>query len=437
MATPPVLSIPTEIAQKIMQETLAASIAGTDHFPQPIRQDPPLCFTQICSGWRTISLNTPELWGAIRIDDDRSFLIPGELPPQVVSLWGSRAANRPRDIQLYTTDPDRAAVLLAESMKCFQRWRNISLVLPHETFTALVTHHGPFPMLRALKLSLPLSLSLSDWPVFGALTIPVKNAPLLRQVILPHFSNISVDTAWNQLKNLDITVTYGSVNDSDAARGISLLQACSNLTDLRFSLMDHRVNSFILPPVTFRSLRSLRMVGFSILRFLTVPRLTHLWVPCTDTERLATELPALLARSAGACLTQLSFHGMPLQVRTATFKRLLAAAGSVTDFQLTLNLSNAMTALRDVLHDQSEGDPVLPLLTTLRIQIAHVELTEELLEPLVETLRSRREVVANGWAVLEAFHLELEARAMLPSVVRDRFLAFRDEDMHVAIEYKS
>ncbi|KAJ6569440.1 hypothetical protein B0H19DRAFT_1066180 [Mycena capillaripes] len=408
MATPPVLSIPTEITQKIMQETLAASIAGTDHFPQPIRQDPPLCFTQICSGWRKISLNTPELWRAIRIDDDRSLSVPGELPPQVVSLWGSRAANRPRDIQLSTTDPDRAAALLAESMECCQRWRDISLMLPFQLFAALVAYHGPFPMLRALSLSLSQG--------HGALTIPVQNAPLLCKVILPHFSSISVDTAWNQLTSLDITV-------NDAARGISVLQAYSNLTDLRFSLMDHRVNSFILPPVTFRSLRSLRM----------------LWVHygTMDTERLATELPALLARSAGAYhLTQLSFHGMPLQVSTATLKRLLTAAGSVTDFQLTLNLSNAMTALRDVLNDESDGDPVLPLLTTLRVWIAHVELTEDLFEPLLETLRSRR-VVGHGWSVLEVFYLELGSRAMLPSVIRDRLLTFRDVGMHVVIDYKS
>ncbi|KAJ6569442.1 hypothetical protein B0H19DRAFT_1135481 [Mycena capillaripes] len=402
-----------------MQETLAASIAGTDRFPQPIPQDPPLSFTWICSEWRIISINTPELWEAIRVDD-KTLLVP----LQVVSLWGSRTANRPRDIQLQTYDPERGAALLAKDMESCQRWRDISLMLPVQSFAALVAYNGPFPMLQVFSLSISQG--------YEGVTIPVRNAPLLRKLMLQHFPTTSVDTAWNQLTTLDVTV-------DDVESAISALQACSNLTDLRFSVRDRRVRSLILRPVTLPSLRSLHILGYSILRFLTIPHLTRLearlWVS-NFIDQLATELPALLARSGACPFTQLSFQ-WSFNLSNATFRGLLAAAGSVTEFQLTFHQNSAATALRDVLHDQSEGDPVLPLLTTLRVRIGHVESTEELFEPLLETLRSRREVVVHGQAVLEVFCLELDPPAVLPSGVRDRLLAFRDVGMHVVIDYKS
>ncbi|KAJ7652098.1 hypothetical protein DFH06DRAFT_1206757 [Mycena polygramma] len=174
-AEPPILSIPMELTQKIMQETLAASTADSGRLPQPFTRKPPLLFTRICRQWRNISVNTPELWQAIQVDRNTATV-----RPKVVSLWASRAANHPLDIQLEDVcnrDSRRGAVLLKESMKFYQQWRDIRLVLPIESFRALDADRGPFPILRSLHIS-----ETSGPPKRLPIIITVQDAPLLRKL---------------------------------------------------------------------------------------------------------------------------------------------------------------------------------------------------------------------------------------------------------------
>ncbi|KAJ7652146.1 hypothetical protein DFH06DRAFT_542744 [Mycena polygramma] len=225
MSIPPILSIPMEITQIIMQDALAATIANTGCFPRPFTWTPPLLFTRICKEWRDISLNTPELWQAIQVDDRSTPAVP----PEVVSLWSSRAANRPRYIRLEHTSLDvgprvlrRAEALLKESMKSCEQWCDVRLVFPIQAFSALIARRGPFPMLRSLHIC-------PKYAIHAALAIPIRDAPLLRTVTLDVISLLSLKTAWEQLSTLDITV-------HNPGSKFYALRRCSNLVNLRVTL---------------------------------------------------------------------------------------------------------------------------------------------------------------------------------------------------------
>ncbi|KAJ7871332.1 hypothetical protein B0H13DRAFT_1040081 [Mycena leptocephala] len=334
MATPPVLSIPTEIIQYIMQETLAAAIASTPtgRFPRPIPQEPPLSFTLVSRQWRNISLSTRELWQAIRVDS--SILL---VPTHVLRLWASRAANRPRRIQLECTDSVQGEALLHAILESSQQWQDIELELPFETFSVLVAHDEPFPMLRSLSLSIRSGTRM--WEGDHTITL---DAPLLRRITLAHFPSISVDTAWNQLTTLDLTAYF------DTVAAISALQRCPNLLELHLTLVVLERSSPAIPPFTLPSLRSLVTVGKSILQFLTVPSLVRLdlWGPGFSGEmgQATNDLRALVARSA-CHLTRLSLR-MPQEITTAEFHAFLQVAPSVSDLQLILTFTGALEQLR-------------------------------------------------------------------------------------------
>ncbi|KAJ7080528.1 hypothetical protein C8R44DRAFT_906920 [Mycena epipterygia] len=403
MIVPPLLSLPTEIIQRIMV------LANTGPPLPLLQQQAPLVISHVGRELRNISLNTPELWQSITIDSTRTGPFNRRA---IVGLLLSRARNRPRDISFTSLDIDEGEELLEESMAYCQQWRDVHLRLPVESFSVLIAHHGPFPMLRSL------SLSLNSQVMEGDRTITIHAAPSLREVILGDFPFLAVDLAWDQLTILNMTA-----HEVDA--GISALQRCSNLLDLQFSLTD-RSRPLPTPPITLPSLQSLLTRGSSVLPFLTAPSLERLdiWGPgfSGPKQELTDQVHALVGRSA-CPLRRLSFR-MPPTITLAEFRAFLQAAPTVEVLQLSLYFPNGLEELITVLQE----DDVLPKLETLRIMQAA---EGDTFDPLLDTLRSRRQVV-QGRATLEAFYLY--GPSILPPAIRTRLLAFENEGMRISID---
>lgn len=409
MIAPPILTIPTELTQQIMLETLIAN-SDTQRFPRPIRSEAPLAFTAVSRQWREISLNMPELWQSIRLDDSTPTV-----PPQVLTVWGSRARSLPRNIQLRTSDPDRAAALLAESVKSCVRWQDIDLALPLESFSAL-HGHGPFPVLRSICLTMRGGMTASDDTI-----IALPSAPLLRRLTLSDFPFLSVDMPWAQLTTLRITVY-------EAAPGLAVLQRCPNIKNLVIALMDDPGLPTAMPPIVLPALQYLRSLNTHILPFVTVPSLTQLDIwgpgPSGTMEQLIDDLRALLARSV-CSLKRLTYRS-PRDITPAQFLALLEAVAAVEDLELAFPPTGLLEKLRDVLQIAH----VLPRLGTLRLRYGVGN--QESFDPLLDALRSRRKVV-EGRATLAVFSLHLEPGANLPPAVRNQLFAFRDQGMDISI----
>ncbi|KAJ6569455.1 hypothetical protein B0H19DRAFT_1135529 [Mycena capillaripes] len=402
MATTSISTIPTEVTQQIMREILANSIASNDRLPLPRFAEPPLSLTRVSLEWRQICLQTVELWQSIRVDSSTPTV-----PAQVIALWAFRAGVLPINIELKTDDRERGTALLSECMELSHRLQNVNLALSLEPFSTLVAHDGAFPMLRKLSLSIDSNVFADD------ITLTIRNAPLLRKVTLGDFPFLSVDTAWNQLTTLDMTV-------HELEAGILALQNYSNLVDLQFALRDAG-GSLTIPPFTIPSLRSLVNSGESILPFLTVPNLVRLdiWGPgFSDMDQFSQELQALIQRSA-CRLRTLTFR-MPPPITAAQLETFLRAVPSIIDLQLVFHVHDALMKIRTVL--LSVG--VLPALKTLRIlyDVGNPEASFNLLLGVLA-----------GRPTLEAFHLRARP-GVLPPGVRERLLAFGGGGMQINIK---
>jgi hypothetical protein len=114
-------------------------------------------------------------------------------------------------------------------------------------------------------------------------------------------------------------------------------------------------------------------------------------------------------------------------ITTAEFHAFLLAAPSVSDLRLILSFTGALEQLRTVL----QLADVLPRLKTLRISYRSTK--EESFQPLLDTLRSRSEVV-QGRATLKAFYITSSKVAVIPSAVKTELLVFRNQAMHIRVE---
>ncbi|KAJ6599096.1 hypothetical protein DFH09DRAFT_1130105 [Mycena vulgaris] len=412
MNVPPVLSLPPEITQRIFREALPSG--GLPHPQHP--QQAPLLLTQICRDWRAIALDTPDLWQSIAVGSTGP-----PVSPLMVGLWMSRANNRPRDIYFSTHDRKRGAEYLDESMDYCQQWRDVELRLPIESFSELIAHHGPFPLLRSL------SLSVRSAVIDGDHIITIRDAPLLRKVTVMDFPILAPDIAWEQLTTLKMTT-------HEAGPGISALQRCSNLLHLEFSLNVHDMVAPPILPFTLPSLNTLLTAGESLLPYVTLPNLEQLdiWGPGFlpgGMEALTESLHALLVRSA-CPLKRLSFR-MPPKITAGAFRAFLQAAAPVVELKLTLYFPSGLGELVTVL----QSADVLPQLTALRI----VDATGgETFTPLLDALRARRASVA-GRAMLGSFSLSIQndsrsgAARVPPNAVMAELAALADDGLRIRI----
>ncbi|KAF7294664.1 F-box domain-containing protein [Mycena indigotica] len=398
-------SIPIELTQRIMIETLAASLAPGDA-PLPLPEKFPLLFTQISTAWRNISLNTPQLWAAIKMDKDTKHV-----PAQVIVQWASRAETLPLTIVLDEWRQQRGAQLLSASMQFCGRWQYIHLRLDFDAFTALVAHNGSFPLLQNLMLSMTSRLDLRAFP------------------------DLSVETAspiWQQLTTLQMEV-------HDELEGLAALQRCINLQELHLALIVHRQTLPSMAPILLPALRFLDNMGMTILPFVTAPNLVHLGLwgpgfgPASEMEQLLHDLRELVTRSS-CTITRLMFR-FPPSVTTVQLQTLLEIMPSVVDLHIVVHfakLQEISTVLRN--------NDVLPRLRILRLMYGpRQEASDSSFQPLVDLLQLRRQD-AEGRVTLEEFYMNKDPQghpdepSVVPATVQAELLALGNQGLRVELD---
>ncbi|KAJ7156536.1 hypothetical protein C8R43DRAFT_1234770 [Mycena crocata] len=253
----PVLTLPNEITSEIFL-----------HFLPPYPKCPPssgllspTLLTHICRKWRQTALFTPALWRAIAIDSD---LEPDfRLRKQILASWLVRSCSCPISIKVFeyydSAGPDIMHALIPHRL----RWEYLEVHGGGKRFHI----DGLAPILRELNLRLDIS------PISP---ISLKEAPLLRTVVLNDEAATNAILPWVQLTSLTLDDVYPKQCTP------ILLQTC-NLVHCQLGLTRHPGHA-IEPDVKLQCLESLILIDTygevtEYLGTFIVPALRKLEVP--------------------------------------------------------------------------------------------------------------------------------------------------------------
>ncbi|KAJ7094732.1 hypothetical protein B0H15DRAFT_830689 [Mycena belliarum] len=194
VALAPCKKLPAEL----LAEVFLFCIAHPTVLP-PTSHEPLLVLTQVCSGWRELALQTPQLWASISVSltsEDTDVPRLAEITKQ----WISRAGTTcPLSItvecsgpyaNIVCEDPELVSAFGALIVSHAQHLRDVDLALP---ITALLPFFklppGTFPCLQTLALRPLLLLSDMVTPETGyapwhwpCTALALEEAPLVREV---------------------------------------------------------------------------------------------------------------------------------------------------------------------------------------------------------------------------------------------------------------
>ncbi|KAJ7050031.1 hypothetical protein C8F01DRAFT_1348434 [Mycena amicta] len=368
-------ALPAEVLEQIF--LWAVPEPGERHSAQAEKEwsrQLPWSLAQVCRRWRDIAYGFPNLWSCICVDlSNRPCTTPALLLRQL-----ELATNRPLHIHFYSTiGLDPGLQQLEILIEHCERWKLADFRVHTEAQVGLLhqVRGGRLPFLRFLRLEArPEALQ-------HLLHAHFRDSPLLRHLSISDPSPY-LEYAWNHLSSLDLTASAHTV--------IHTLQQCPNLTECRLRPLAYtdRLESAHLP-----RLRKLYSTDTQIFEHLTVPALTHLFLP----HDCVPVVSALVQRSGCALEHLYTFEGCtPRAVR-----RILAVCPSVT----TLGMQITSTwDVSDLLHrltpnssffrpSSSSGTPDLvlaPNLTAIAIAVTGPLGTDEAtLEDIFEMVETR------------------------------------------------
>lgn len=146
----------------------------------------PHLVSSVCRHWRTVALNTPQLWTTVPVTSKATM--------SMMSEYLGRSGGRPIDVNivilhpdsLYETD-DHYPVLRYLLLEHAARWRSVSIINDKSEvmhFLLALLNQEPFPMLEVLEIDFPSSFHYTfsmfegNWPK----RLLAKGAPRLREV---------------------------------------------------------------------------------------------------------------------------------------------------------------------------------------------------------------------------------------------------------------
>nr|GAT56222.1 predicted protein [Mycena chlorophos] len=205
--------IPVEVLQAIFLFALPVS-----QFVKPSANTAPLLLCQICSPWRRVALNLPQLWTSLSLRTDRGRRRWRDL----IEMWLGRTAEAPLTMSFLAGSEgigdvpyfnDHVVRMLRPSQK---RWRQLQLEVPGSTTTKLL--NADLPLLETLELN-----TRGDW---AGIYLSSADAPRLRKVsVVGAKSNPAVVyVAYDQLAELYVPDFAIKLDDV-----YQLLSKCKNL----------------------------------------------------------------------------------------------------------------------------------------------------------------------------------------------------------------
>ncbi|TDL24121.1 hypothetical protein BD410DRAFT_108965 [Rickenella mellea] len=171
------VELPAELLVQIFLHCLP-----TDGFPEPSIQAAPILLGRVCTVWRSVTLNTPQLWAQISLSS--SLAPPEELYEHGIREWVRRSGNRPLSFEFAEhRNPHRWAPIFMRTLQPeAHRWKAVRIRTACHCIDGIVDllcSPGKTPMLTDLRVL--------D-PVFRKNT-PIACAPQLSTIHL-----VSMDT---------------------------------------------------------------------------------------------------------------------------------------------------------------------------------------------------------------------------------------------------
>ncbi|KAJ7764258.1 hypothetical protein B0H16DRAFT_1799654 [Mycena metata] len=406
-ALAPIRRIPPEILGEIFR--LCDRMEVEDRFSETDIADPaaaPLILGHVCSFWRTVSQNTPQLWDRVCL---RSNVITPHTLQFIRTLFG-RSRSLPLNVQIYTSSGDngRCLGLLWEFR---ERLQHLRLFLDSDDHLPTITpDHNPLPALKSLL-------------IFIFQTLPSSEI-LLCRINRCHWDLPNCAFPWSQLTFLQITMPI------DAAAVRHILFQCVRLEQC--SLNDIDCEDYVPPtlPRTLNSLLSFQLTpnlqGHSkeFVRSFTFPTLRALHLRTdTDNPFAGSEFldgPVVLELQARSHfgLKSLSFWGLAITLdNLLTFLRLIP---SLQDLDMTYcdcvtnTLFSAFTYVPG-----SSASLALPKLEMLKIQEITDNPDGSAVADMVDSLRSHAGDIRAPFPLINSVVLDLDG-GRFSDAVEDR-----------------
>ena len=203
----PARRLPPETVTDIFRLCIALE---DEIFPTPLAA--PLLLTQICSGWRQVALQTPELW------KDLYFYVRENATDDTHKLaktWIERCRHHPFSITIISYDvlPDPFLDLLTI---CPAMINLLELEVPHHALAFLekIPSEVVFPNLQILRVRPTVQNPdlEEDWLLWPESVRVFESMPKLEVVLMEFQANFfnpaSLHLPWHQLKELRLNTPY-------------------------------------------------------------------------------------------------------------------------------------------------------------------------------------------------------------------------------------
>ena len=266
-SSPISLLIPPEILTQIFFHCIPS-----EQFPIPSHNEAPLLLTRISSYWRTLAINTPELWSAFHIN----YKDPAEDIP-ATNLWLKRSTNRPLSLSLAIDFGEQNQQAILDALcRHSNRWKHVRFDFRHlycPPMYSLDIAEDSIQQLATFEFHARDISSTNLSPIIRLL----ETAPKLREVTWVDDladTDMLLALPLDQLTRLSLAMDHGTLDY------IQILNRCSNLQHIRITrplLSSFQICQSKPSPLFLDKLTSLTISYdlTAVLDYLVLPALKH------------------------------------------------------------------------------------------------------------------------------------------------------------------